>query len=127
MGRFEIYFICGAVGFADWLQDAKVRLESKWLQVFALTQWEIGDATNCDVTAEEEPGLENVKQSSCFGHVKGKHPRGDWVGTWINELAGERRGWLEIQSWESSAWGGTQVTEPNRNPQEASVGEEGRD
>lgn len=65
----------------------------------SLTQWEIGDATNCDDgTAEEESGLENVKQSSCFGHVKGKHPRGDWVGTWINELAGDRRGWLEIQS-----------------------------
>lgn len=46
---------------------------------------------NCDGTAEEESGLENVKQSSCFGHVKGKHPRGDWVGTWINELAGERK------------------------------------
>lgn len=78
---------------------AKVRLESKAAPGFALTQWEIGDATNCVGQQRKNPGLENMKQSSCFGHVKGKHPRGDWVGTWINELAGDRRGWLEIQSW----------------------------
>ena len=127
MGGFEIDFICGAVGSAGWLQDVKVRLESKRLQVFVLTEWEIGDATNWDGAAEQEPGLENVKQSSCFGHVKGKHPCGDWVGRWINELVGERRGWLEVQNLESSARGGTQVIELNRNPQKASVGEEDHD
>lgn len=58
-GRIWNYFICGAVGFAGWLQDAKVRLESKQLQVFVLTEWETGDATNWGGTAEEEPGLEN--------------------------------------------------------------------
>ena len=56
---------------------------------------------------------------------KGKHPHGDWVGSWINELGVERRGWLEIQNLESSACSGTQVIYLDRIPQEASVGVEG--
>lgn len=113
MGRYETYFICGAVGLAGWLQDVKVRLESKRLQVFVLTERETGDATSCDGAAEEAAGLENVKQSSYFGHVKGEHPCEDWAGRWLNGLGGEGRVWLEIQSLESLACGGTHVIELN--------------
>ena len=113
MGRFEIYFICGAVGLADWLQDVKVILESKRLQVFVLTERETGDAPSCDGAAEDAADVENVRQSSCFGRVKGEHPCGDWAGRWLNWLGGEGRVWLEMQSLESLACGGTHITELN--------------
>lgn len=58
--------------------------------------------------------LENMKQSSCFGHVKGEHPCRDWAGRWLNGLGGEGRVWLEIQSLEPLACGGTHVIELNR-------------
>lgn len=79
------------MGPAGWLQDVKVRLESKRLQVFALTERETGDATSCDAAAKEAAGLENVRQSSCFGHVKGERPCGAWAGSRGKSLAGNTK------------------------------------
>ena len=102
-----------SVGQGDLLQDVKVRLESKWLRVFVLTERETGDAPSCDGAAEDAAGVENMRLSSCFGRVKGEHPCGDRAGRWLNGLGGEGRVWLEMQSLESLACGGTHVTELN--------------